>query len=84
MRSMTLSQAATVTGGSLKGADRSFTRVSTDSRSLQGEALFIALRGERFDGHDYLEQARDSGATALMVEQPSTAGVVALLDSQPQ
>jgi len=53
--------------------DRPATRiesVSTDSRTLKPGALFVALRGPRFDGHDYAHQARERGAAALMVEHP--------------
>jgi UDP-N-acetylmuramoyl-tripeptide--D-alanyl-D-alanine ligase len=42
--------------------------VSTDSRTLQPGSLFIALRGDRFDGHQYLEQAFARGAAAAMVD----------------
>jgi UDP-N-acetylmuramoyl-tripeptide--D-alanyl-D-alanine ligase len=42
--------------------------VSTDSRTLKAGALFVALRGPRFDGHEYAAQARQRGAAALMVE----------------
>lgn len=44
-------------------------RVHTDTRSLQAGDLFVALRGERFDAHDYLAQARDSGAVAAIAER---------------
>ena len=46
-----------------------FTRVSTDSRTLGEGALFVALRGERFDGHDHAAQAVERGAVALLVER---------------
>jgi UDP-N-acetylmuramoyl-tripeptide--D-alanyl-D-alanine ligase len=46
-----------------------FTRVSTDSRTLEPGALFVALRGERFDGHDHAAQAIARGAAALLVER---------------
>jgi UDP-N-acetylmuramoyl-tripeptide--D-alanyl-D-alanine ligase len=57
----------------LEGAatDSAATRVasvSTDSRTLAPGALFVALRGPRFDGHDYAQQARSRGAAALMVD----------------
>jgi UDP-N-acetylmuramoyl-tripeptide--D-alanyl-D-alanine ligase len=45
------------------------TRVSTDSRTLEPGALFVALRGERFDGHDHAAQAIARGAAALLVER---------------
>jgi UDP-N-acetylmuramoyl-tripeptide--D-alanyl-D-alanine ligase len=43
-------------------------RISTDSRSLQPGDLFIALRGERFDGNDYLTQAQQQGAIAAVTD----------------
>ena len=46
-----------------------FTGVSTDSRSLKEGALFVAIRGERFDGHDYVTRAIESGAAAALVER---------------
>jgi UDP-N-acetylmuramoyl-tripeptide--D-alanyl-D-alanine ligase len=46
-----------------------FTRVSTDSRSIAPGALFVALRGERFDGHDHAAQAVAGGAVALLVDR---------------
>jgi UDP-N-acetylmuramoyl-tripeptide--D-alanyl-D-alanine ligase len=44
-------------------------RVHTDSRSLMAGDLFVALRGERFDAHDFLPQARAAGAAAVLAEQ---------------
>lgn len=44
------------------------SRVHSDSRSLQPGDLFVALRGERFDGHDYLGVARAAGAVAALAE----------------
>ena len=46
-----------------------FSSVSTDSRTLSPGALFVALSGERFDGHDYAARARDNGAAAALVER---------------
>ena len=43
--------------------------VQTDSRRLTPGALFVALRGERFDAHDFLPQAAAAGAVALLVER---------------
>lgn len=43
-------------------------RVHTDTRSLQAGDLFVALRGERFDAHAFLAQARDAGAVAALAE----------------
>ncbi|GAA5194338.1 UDP-N-acetylmuramoyl-tripeptide--D-alanyl-D-alanine ligase [Ferrimonas gelatinilytica] len=45
-------------------------RVSTDTRTLGEGALFVALVGERFDGHDFIAQAEQAGASALLVSRP--------------
>ncbi|QFY89273.1 UDP-N-acetylmuramoyl-tripeptide--D-alanyl-D-alanine ligase [Magnetovirga frankeli] len=79
MLNMRLSQAAAATGGLLVGQDLAFGSVAIDSRRLQGQPLFIALRGERFDGHDYLQQAQAGGAIALMLERPSPIDLPQLL-----
>ncbi|MEJ2677989.1 MAG: Mur ligase family protein [Gemmatimonadota bacterium] len=46
-----------------------FDAVATDTRALPAGALFVALRGERFDAHDYLSAAVDAGARAAVVER---------------
>jgi UDP-N-acetylmuramoyl-tripeptide--D-alanyl-D-alanine ligase len=52
-------------------------RVNTDTRSLQPGDLFVALRGERFDAHDFLPQARGQGAVAALAEAGlASAGLV--------
>lgn len=66
---MTLAQTAAVLGGELVGADVSYADVCTDSRTLKSGDLFVALRGERFDGHDFVEQAAAAGAVAALVDQ---------------
>lgn len=67
---MTVSELARVLSADIRGDGRSaFSSVSTDSRSLPADALFVALTGERFDGHDYVAQARDKGAAAAVVER---------------
>jgi UDP-N-acetylmuramoyl-tripeptide--D-alanyl-D-alanine ligase len=50
-------------------SDISITQVSTDSRSLKPGAVFVALKGEHFDGHQFLQQAKQQGAVAAIVEQ---------------
>ena len=44
-----------------------FTRVSSDTRALQGGELFVALKGERFDAHGFLAEARGRGAAGAVV-----------------
>ena len=64
----TLAIAAGYAGGSLKGTDRRFAGVSTDTRSLCDGELFVALSGPNFDGGDYLAEAARRGAAGAMVE----------------
>ena len=45
--------------------------VCTNSRRMDGQSLFVALRGERFDGHDFLPQAAAGGAVAALVATPT-------------
>jgi UDP-N-acetylmuramoyl-tripeptide--D-alanyl-D-alanine ligase len=78
---MTLAEAAQALGATVVGTDARFSSVSTDSRSIQAGALFVALRGERFDGHDYVGAARECGAAAAMVER--VAGVSAQAAGMP-
>ncbi|WP_043752343.1 UDP-N-acetylmuramoyl-tripeptide--D-alanyl-D-alanine ligase [Imhoffiella purpurea] len=66
----TLAEAVARAGGALQGADLAFTGVGTDSRADCSGQLFIALRGERFDGHLYVEAAKRAGAVAAMVDHP--------------
>lgn len=54
----------------MHGADVLLKGVSIDTRSLQPGNLFIALHGQRFDGHDYVSQAVDKGAVAVLVDRP--------------
>jgi len=48
--------------------DRIFRRVCTDSRRIEGGDLFLALRGPRFDGHGFINEALEKGASGLVVE----------------
>jgi UDP-N-acetylmuramoyl-tripeptide--D-alanyl-D-alanine ligase len=50
-------------------ANAPIRRVHTDTRTLAAGDLFVALKGERFDAHDFLPQAAQSGAAAAMAER---------------
>jgi len=65
---MQLAEAAAALGGRASGRDVRFAGVSTDSRALSEGDLFVALRGERFDGHDFLNAAAAAKAAAAMVD----------------
>lgn len=70
MKTITVAQAAAFVGGAVVGDGATcITGVSTDSRSIPAGSLFIPLRGERFDGHDFLEKAVEAQAAAVMSER---------------
>jgi len=62
-----------------------FTAISTDTRTLRGGELFVALRGERFDAHDFLAEARVRGATGAVVRHgtPPVPGLALFPVSDP-
>jgi len=62
-------------GADVEGNDVAFTSVSTDTRTLQPGALYVALQGERFDGHAFVAEAIAKGAVAAMVSRPVQADV---------
>jgi UDP-N-acetylmuramoyl-tripeptide--D-alanyl-D-alanine ligase len=76
---MTLAAAAAGIGARHLGADPGFSQVSTDSRTLAPGALFVALKGARFDGHDHLADAVARGAAAAIVSRPIQAAIPLLL-----
>ncbi|RMG28690.1 MAG: UDP-N-acetylmuramoyl-tripeptide--D-alanyl-D-alanine ligase [Gammaproteobacteria bacterium] len=71
---MPLSEAAALAGGRLHGEDRPFRGLSTDSRTLVPENLFVALRGPRFDGHDFAAGALAAGAAGVLVDRDLEPG----------
>ncbi|MDX2457153.1 MAG: UDP-N-acetylmuramoyl-tripeptide--D-alanyl-D-alanine ligase, partial [Gammaproteobacteria bacterium] len=70
MMAMQLSEAAQVLAGRYTGTDLAFQGVSTDTRQLVPGALFFALQGPNFDGHRFVEMAREQGAVAAAVARP--------------
>ena len=69
MSARRLSDVAAAAGGTLMGEDREFTRVTQDTRKLSAGDLFVAIKGENFDGHDFLSQAEKLGAAGALVER---------------
>jgi UDP-N-acetylmuramoyl-tripeptide--D-alanyl-D-alanine ligase len=47
---------------------KTIRHVSIDSRNISNDCLFIAIKGDRFDGHDFVEKAASNGAAALLIE----------------
>lgn len=72
-----LGELARMSGGNLRGpaggGSVAVRRVTTDSREAGPGDLFVALRGERFDGHGFVAQALERGASAAMVSRVAAA-----------
>lgn len=72
---LSLQDIAKVLGGQLLGEERTIAAVSSDSRQIPADCLFVALKGERFDGHSFCVQAVADGAAALLVSEPLPVAV---------
>jgi UDP-N-acetylmuramoyl-tripeptide--D-alanyl-D-alanine ligase len=66
---MSLSELAQAVNGTQLGEDALFSGVSIDGRSIKPGDLYVAIKGERFDGHDFIQQASQAGAVGNLVEQ---------------
>ena len=66
---MDLVEAGRALGGALEGPNARFSGVTTDSRAVSAGDLFVALAGERFDGHAYVEEAVRRGAAAALTSR---------------
>ncbi len=68
--SLSAKDVATMTGGKLVGACKTdILQITTDSRDIGDGALFIAIRGDRFDGNDYVASATEKGAICSLCER---------------
>lgn len=70
----TVTEVLTATGGKLVSGPRMpepFTEITTDSRTIKGGELFCALKGPRFDGHQFLQEAFQKGARGVLVSTVS-------------
>ena len=66
----TVAEAVAATGGRPEGiSDGPISSVSIDSREIAAEALFVAIKGDTLDGHDYVSAALASGASAALVSE---------------
>jgi UDP-N-acetylmuramoyl-tripeptide--D-alanyl-D-alanine ligase len=73
---MRLSEAAVAVNGNLAGNDCEFFAVSTDTRAIKPGDLFIALKGEKFDGAEFAGRAIESGAAGVMINSDASTPVV--------
>src|SRR6185436_9407240 len=71
---LTLQEINTAVNGTLEGAGNARAQgYSIDTRTLKAGEVFFAVKGPRFDGHDFLKQAFEKKAAAVVVERPSPA-----------
>lgn len=76
VRPYSLKEIADITGGRIAfgDEDRLFTKVNIDSRKTLPGDLFVAIVGERADGHDFVAEVRDKGAGGAVCEHPVQGG----------
>lgn len=74
MKKFTLEEVAVSCGGKFVGSDSDknieITSVERDSRQIKDGSLFLAIKGERVDGHNYINRCFDSGAVCAICERP--------------
>lgn len=68
METLKLSEIATAVGSTV-AIDGEITEISTDTRTIPNGCLFVAIKGENFDGHDYIPMAFEKGAKAVITEK---------------
>ncbi|MBQ4626707.1 MAG: UDP-N-acetylmuramoyl-tripeptide--D-alanyl-D-alanine ligase, partial [Clostridia bacterium] len=67
MKPMTFKEAAAAVGSKTE-LEGSFSAVCTDTRKIEDGCLFVAIKGENFDGHDFAAKAVENGAQAVLCE----------------
>lgn len=84
MRAFSLAEITPLLRGTLRGEDLFFSQVGIDTRTLAKGALYVALSGERFDGHDFVREAEKAGACAIVAEKrvETTMPVIQVRDSR--
>lgn len=70
-----LTEAANLLHGELQGQDAFFSSVGSDTRTLGEGALFVAIRGDNFDGHNFVAVAAERGAAAALVDREVRTGL---------
>lgn len=74
MKNLTLKNIAAACGGTYIGPEellnQEVSAITTDSRTIEQDSLFVAIKGERVDGHKFIPQVMASGALAVLSEQP--------------
>jgi UDP-N-acetylmuramoyl-tripeptide--D-alanyl-D-alanine ligase len=73
LTSISLHELASIFGGTTHGSDSNVTGFATDSREVKPGDCFIAIRGERVDGHDFAQEVIANGASVVLAERPVDA-----------
>ncbi len=86
MESMSLSEAARAVGGELSDRDGLIGGISIDSRTIKSGELFIAIKGPNFDGHEFISQAINKGASGVIISgnisgKTAAAGFIKVSDT---
>ncbi|KOR32247.1 hypothetical protein TI05_08475, partial [Achromatium sp. WMS3] len=81
---LTLSQTTQWISGHLHGADAVIKSVETDSRCLNAGALFVALQGPNFDGHDFVSKAAAAGAVGAITNRVLEATIPQIIVNDTQ
>ena len=76
---LSLQEIANALDATLLGEDRLIEAVTTDSRQIAPGALFVAIKGERFDAHHFCAEVVANGAGALLVSEPQPLACPQLL-----
>ena len=79
MRERRLSDIAATVAGRVEGTDAVVGGAATDSREVGPGDLFVALRGDRVDGHRYIAEAVANGATGALVSEPPAVGAAVIV-----
>lgn len=78
MIELMLSEIAPALGAIHSGENVKITGITTDTRKIKAGSLYIALSGERFDGHDFVKNAQEQGASAVIIEKPVNSNLPSL------
>jgi UDP-N-acetylmuramoyl-tripeptide--D-alanyl-D-alanine ligase len=80
----TLASFAEACGGRLQGEDRAYSQVCTDTRTLSRGELFVALRGPRFNGNEFVAQAHAAGAAGAVVDTPQVTPLAQVIVAESE
>ena len=81
MKNFTIKEIADITGGELfsERPEATLKRFSIDSRNIEPGDFFIAIKGENYDGHDFIEDAVNKGVAGVIVQEPFENNTVAVI-----